>query len=203
MPTTALPKSETSASLHGDEALLENLVRKMKITNQTLLAVVRRRLLTEQKTTANDLWRMLSLRGEAKAAEIVAQIGDAVSAEGIGSLLGIKKSAVHKAKHENRLLAFSLPARVGDFFPVFQVEKGELRPWIEPLLNFVGNGMPAVHFLTVKRRSLNGSSYFDLLRDDESPEVIDAMLEHARGIGDAASMPLPKLSKVRKAVAAA
>lgn len=202
MPT-ASTELEVAASPSADEALLENMIRRMHITNHVILTVLRRRLLTEQKTTANDLWRMLSLRGEAKAADIVAQIGDSVSAEGMGSLLGIKKSAVHKAKQENRLLAFSLPARVGDFFPVFQVEKGELLTWIPPLLKLVGNGLPAVHFLTVQRRSLKGKSYFDLLRDAESPEVIDAMLEHARGIGDAASMPLPKLSKVRKAVTAA
>jgi hypothetical protein len=196
--STASPKSPRLASSAAEAAeFLDGLLRKLRIPNQILLTVVGCRLLAEQKTTANDLWRMLSLRGEAKAAETVAQIGDAISAEGIGRLLDIQKSAVHKAKKENRLLAFSLPARVGDFFPVFQIEKGKVQPWIPRLLRFIGNGLPAIQFLTVKRKSLEGESYFDLLRDGQRPEVIDAMLAHAEGIGDPASKPLPKLSTSR------
>jgi hypothetical protein len=202
MSSTTAVKFMAPPPAEVDETFVEDLIRKLGIGNATLMSILHRRLLVEQKADARDLWRMLSLRGEVQALDIVAQIGDAISAEGIGRLLDIKKSAIHKAKQENRLLAFQLPARVGDFFPVFQIAEGKVLPWIKPLLDSVGNGMPAVQFLTVKRRSLNGASYCDLLRDDDHPEIVNAMLEHARGLGDPAAMPLRKLSKVGKAIAA-
>lgn len=173
-----------------ERTFLEDLIGKLGISNSTLLSVVRRRLLVEQKAAAADLWPMFWLLGEVQASEIAAQIGDVISAEGVGRLLGLTKSAVRKAKRENRLLAFKLLGRPGDFFPIFQLEKGKVRPWIGPLLSVIGNGMPAIQFLTVKRRSLDGASYFNLLRDDSQAKIVDAMLEHARGIGDPAAIPL-------------
>lgn len=193
MAITASPKVSRSGALI-DATFLDDLLQKLNVSNQILMTVVGRRLIAEQKATASDLWRMLSLRGDAKATEIATSIGDSVSAISIGRLLNLKKSAVHKAKDTNRLLAFNLSARVGDHFPVFQIENGKVRDWVPSLLRLVGNGLPAIHFFTVKRKSLDGASYFDLLREGDRPEVIDAMLAQAASIGDPAAMPLPKLS---------
>jgi hypothetical protein len=115
-------------------------------------------------------------------------------------LTGLSKSGVHKAKDENRLLAFRLEGQNVARFPLFQFKTGEVRAWIPALLSRVGNGLASAHFLAVARKRLNGRSYVGLLRDRDDDDVITAMLRHAGSIGDEAcgTEPEPTIKSAGK-----
>jgi hypothetical protein len=185
MPSTS--PSQPAPESFSDTKLLGELLAKMQISNDSLLEVVGDRILKHQRTQAEEIWRLLTLRGESKAARLASQLGKAVSAQEFCGLLGYSKSGVHKAKTENRLLAFRLPGDTMDLFPLFQVEKGKVLTWIPLLLGLIGNGLPVVHFLGVHRKSLGGASFSDLLRQGNNPKMIESMLKRAENMGNAAA----------------
>lgn len=168
-------------------AILEGLVRTMDIPPGELLMIVTHLILEDKRSEPRPIRDLLVLRGAGKAFEFAERIGDIVTTEGATKILGLSKSGVHKAKTENRLLAFQLPNQALDLFPVFQVEKGKVLPWIPKLLATIGNGFPAVHFLVARRNHLAATSYFEKLKREEDPQLIKEMLERAQSIGEASS----------------
>ena len=69
---------------------------------------------------------------------------------------------------------------------MFQFEGSAVVVWIPDLIGLIGNGFAAIHFLTVERKSLNGSSFLKQIQENGSAEVrgakIAQMLEVARDL---------------------
>jgi hypothetical protein len=128
----------------------------------------------------------LRARGEQKAPEWLRVLGQTLGAPDAMSLTGLSKSGLHKAKDDGRIFALRLSGENFDRFPLFQFVEGRVREWIPALLNKVGNGLPAGHFLTVPRKRLRNHSYFDLLREGDDPAIVQTMLDHAGSVGDEA-----------------
>ena len=74
-------------------------------------------------------------------------MGQTLGAPEAMTLTGLSKSGLHKAKDEDRVFALRLSGENFDRFPLFQFSLGSVREWIPSLLDKVGNGLPAAHFL--------------------------------------------------------
>jgi hypothetical protein len=182
--TESTQGSSSTIDIQTKERRVAELLRSFNLSSDAAVRAVVQYVQRDQHAKASDLRALLAMRGGSSVAKGAYRIGAVVSAEGMVKRLGYSsKSGVHKAKVEDRILAFRLPAGTSDLFPTFQAKKGEVRSWIPRLLAAVGNGFPAVHFLGVPRRSLEGSSYYELLRQEDDPKLIETMLKRAENIG--------------------
>jgi hypothetical protein len=132
------------------------------------------------------LTNFLASRAASKDGALATAAGEALSTEAIMKLLRLSKAGVHKAKDEGRILAYKEPGKRYYLFPVFQFEGSAVVVWIPDLIGLIGNGFAAIHFLTVERKSLNGSSFLKQIQENGPAEVrgakIAQMLEVARDL---------------------
>jgi hypothetical protein len=128
----------------------------------------------------------LQLRGAQESVAWLKKMNSTIGVQEVMVRTGLSKSGVHKAKVEDRMLAFRLQGQSFDHFPLFQFKEGMVREWIPPLLALTGNGLAAAHFLAVPRRRLQGRAYIDLLHQDDNASAITGMLRQAESIGDEA-----------------
>ncbi len=149
--------------------LVLELIRSVKMPVAALLRVTRERIEETQNDNAKVLTEFLANRAASKDANLAQAAGEAISAETVRAIMGITNAGVHKAKDEGRLLAYKEPGKRFFLFPVFQFEGAEVSPWVPELIGLVGNGFAALHFLTVKRKSLKGSSFLKRLQESASP----------------------------------
>jgi hypothetical protein len=171
-----------------DEALLESLLARLSPSVVSVLNAALRFASTHPSASLPPelMLSALRVRGEQNAPVWLGKLGRMLGVQEITSLTGLSKSGVHKAKDEDRLFAVRLSGEHFDRFPLFQFRAGQVRQWMGPLLELTGNGLPAAHFLAISRKRLKNQSYIDLLREDDDPAVIKAMLRHAGSIGDEA-----------------
>ena len=176
MATTAQPT-------HTLDLIVE-LIRSMKVPVDQLLRVTKERIEETHTEDAKVLTAFLSNRAASKDGLLARAAGEAVSAETVGTILSVGKAAVHKAKDEGRLLAYQEPGKRFYLFPVFQFEGAAVAPWVPELIEVVGNGFAALHFLTVERKSLKGDSLLERIQKATTSaareENIAAMLRAAR-----------------------
>jgi len=157
------------------ELLLE-LVRSMKVPVGELLRVTRQRIEDTHNEDAKVLTEFLANRAASKNGVLARAAGEALSADYVGKLLGVGRAAVHKAKDEGRLLAYQEPGKRFFLFPVFQFEGAAVSPWVPELIDLVGNGFAALHFLTVERKSLKGESFLLRLKKAATPAAREARI---------------------------
>lgn len=131
--------------------------------------------------TAKDLGSFraaLKNRGTQAQIEILKAAGPLLTSEEIRKKLGVaSRQTIHNHKQGRILMSISFANRKGDYFPAFQVDGHEIRPWIPQLLQRIGDGWAALSFLTAKRRDLNGVSYLETVLND--PETVPVMLAAA------------------------
>lgn len=106
----------------------------------------------------------LALRAASKEPAIAKAAGAVLSTEAVGKHLRVGKAAIYKAKNEGLLLAYKEPEKRAFLFPVFQFDGASVAPWVLEVVELLGNGFAALHFLTVERKSLKGDSYLTRLR---------------------------------------
>ncbi len=167
--------STLTSTIEPTEKVLE-LVLAMRVPVPDLLRVTRRRIEETQTEDAKLLAEFLASRAASKEGLLVKAAGESISAETVGRILNIGKAAVHKAKDEGRLLAFQEPGKRFFRFPVFQFQGAAVPPWVPELIDLVGNGFAALHFLTVERRSLKGESFLTRFQKADSPDVREACI---------------------------
>jgi len=146
-----------------------------------------RRIYRASFAEVQKLTSVLSRRAASKDGAIAKAAGKALSAEAVGKLLGISKAGTLKATDEGRLLAYRLPGKRTYLFPAFQFEGAAVAPWVIEVIDIVGNGFAALHFLTVERKQLKGASYLTRLLAATSPKAravrIQGVLTAAGGLG--------------------
>jgi len=157
------------------ELILE-LVRSMKVPVGDLLRVTRQRIEETHREVAQVLTAFLANRAESKNSVLARAAGEAVSADYVSKLLSVGRAAVHKAKDEGRLLAFQEPGKRIFLFPVLQFEGASVSPWVPELIDLVGNGFAALHFLTVERKSLKGESFLKRIQKASTPDTREARI---------------------------
>jgi hypothetical protein len=112
------------------------------------------------KAGVRSLLENLRRRGELVAVRLALENAQVVAPASIVSKrYNIPISTLHGWKRDGRAIAFRLPAAKRDLFPLAQFSDGEVAPWARSIVAFLGNGMPAFHFLMVGRRSQTGASY--------------------------------------------
>lgn len=169
----------------NDETLqhILGLILSAKIPVPALLEVTRTRIEEEAVAEAEVLRQFLENRAASKEVLLAKAAGETLSVEAVAALLQIGTGGVHKAKDEDRILAYQEPGKRTYRFPTFQFDGAAVAPWVPELIQIVGNGFAALHFLTVERKSLKNQSYLSRihgLNTDERSKTIEAMLEAAR-----------------------
>ena len=145
------------------------LIRVTHVPIDALLRVTRELIEETPNADARLLTEFLANRAASKDGALAQAAGEAISAEAVGTLLLVGKAAVHKAKDEGRLLAYQEPGKRVFRFPVFQFEGTTVAPWVLEIIELVGNGFAALHFLTVERKKLKGDSYLARLQKSTTP----------------------------------
>lgn len=120
----------------------------------------------------------LKKRGTQAQIKILKAAGPLLTSEEIREKMGLEsRQTINNHKRNKNLLSISFSNRKGDYFPAFQLDGHEVRPWVPQLLRRVGDGWSALSFLTARRRDLEGASYLEeVLRN---PESISTMLAAA------------------------
>ena len=81
----------------------------------------------------------------------------------VSERFGIPRSTLHRMKAAGAI-AYR-PSDADDFvFPLEQFVPGTVLPWAGKIIEAVGNGAPALHFLYVSRRQLGDQSFAGALR---------------------------------------
>ncbi len=127
--------------------------------------------------------RFLDLRAASKDGAIVESAGEVVSVEAAAQLLGVTDKAIYKSQKEGRILGYQEPGKRSYLLPIFQFDGAAVAPWVPELIEILGPGFAALHFLTVKRKHLDGASHLNLLlaaRPDERHIVAQKILSEAR-----------------------
>ncbi len=141
---------------------------------------------TTTNTSASVLYEYLDNRAASKDAALAQAAGEAISAETVGAILRLGRSSVHKAKDEGRILAYQEPGKRSFLFPSFQFEEAVLSVWVPALIEVVGNGFAALHFHTVERKRLKGSSFLMRIQKSTTPAAreknINEMLKTVRDL---------------------
>jgi hypothetical protein len=162
------------------------LIEAVDVPIDALMRVTRERIEKFHHDDAEVLTLFLANRAASKDGALARAAGEAISAEAVGVLLKVGKAAVHKAKDEGRLLAYREPGRRTFRFPVFQFEGTAVAPWVLEVIELVGNGFAALHFLTVERKSLKGESLLTRVQKSTTPEErvrrIAGLLKTARNL---------------------
>lgn len=122
------------------------------------------------------LRKQLGRRGDAITAELLGGNRDYVAgAAYVCETFGLPRSTLHREKDAGKVIAYR-PNKSADFvFPLEQFEKGGVYPWAEGIVDAVGNGAPAIHFLYVPREQLEGLSFGSALRDNQRPDALEVM----------------------------
>jgi len=189
--TTATFGVPTSDNLE----ILDQLAQKLNADPAQLIAIAQRaivRAATKGTFHPETLLHLLEAQGDEHTLRTFGRIGTPLRVQDVRNLTGWSKSGVHKAKSENRLMAFRLPGQSIDLFPLLQFEPSKdgskVRAWMPELLGSTGNGSAALHFLTARRTSLGGKSYAEKLAETEyEPALVAQMLVQARRIGEPAA----------------
>ena len=126
---------------------------------------------------AIPLGDFLALRAAAKEPASAKATGAVLSTEAVGKRLRVGKAAIYKAKNEGRLLAYREPWKRAFLFPVFQFDGASVAPWVLEVVDLLGNGFAALHFLTVERKSLKGDSYLTRLRGSRTANERTARIQ--------------------------
>jgi hypothetical protein len=88
-------------------------------------------------------------------------------------------AAVHKARHDGRLLAIEVGDRV--YFPEFQFgDDGAPAPWVRELGALMPDSDAMLQFLAGGRGGSKGRSYGERLRDQSDGSIVEQMLATAR-----------------------
>lgn len=112
------------------------------------------------KADASSLLRIIRQRSAFLGARLTLQNVDAVaSAADISERFNIPLSTLRRWKKAGRVVAFRPKNAKRDLFPLAQFSRKSVAPWAEKIISQLGNGMPAFHFLVVRRRSLGNVSY--------------------------------------------
>jgi hypothetical protein len=112
------------------------------------------------KAGVQSLLKTLRRRGEIVTLRLALENARVVAPASIVSKrFNIPVSTLHAWKRGGRAIAFRLPAAKRDLFPLAQFSDGEVAPWAKSIVAFLGNGLPAFHFLMVGRKSQNGANY--------------------------------------------
>jgi len=130
-----------------------------------------------QLTARPDWLRgQLNLRGDAITAELLVNNRDHVAGTAyVCETFGIPRSTLHREKDAGKVIAFR-PGKEGEFvFPLEQFEKGGVLTWAADIVEAVGNGAPAIHFLYVPREQLGGQSFGAALRDSKEHDIMTIM----------------------------
>jgi hypothetical protein len=175
--TTSTMQIMTPAAPEVVQGLLQ-LIRVAHVPIEDLLSVTRERIEATSDANTHVLAAFLANRAASKDGALARAGGEAISAEAVGALLRVGKAAVHKAKDEGRLLAYQEPGKRIFLFPVFQFDGAAVAPWVLEVVDLVGNGFAALHFLTVERKSLKGDSYLTRLQKSSTS------LEHSARISE-------------------
>ena len=171
----------------NDELLLNSLFVRLDPSPASLLKAAVRFAAEHPADFKPDLMlNALKLRGEQEAVAWMKKMEPTIGVQEVMARTGLSKSGVHKAKEEDRMLAFRVRGQNFDHFPQFQFKAGKVREWIPLLLALTGNGLAAAHFLAVARKRLDERAYLDLLREDDDATAITGMLRHAASVGDEA-----------------
>lgn len=165
---------------------LEQFVEAFDVPFAAVLEVAERmahrRLESSVGLNKDEATALVETRGLDLSARLARDCGQTWTSEEVASRLGISRQAVHLRQHEGKLLAFSAPSGRGHRYPVWQFRGRTVRSWIPKVIEQLGNGFSAMHFLLVERKSLNSRRYLDLaLSGDE--EVIAKMLAAGRRAG--------------------
>ncbi len=95
-------------------------------------------------------------------------------------------ASIKKAMAEGRLLGYQLPGKHACWYPTFQFDGTSVVPWVPELIELVGNGFAALHFLTVQRKSLKGRSFLQRIQKNSSQSArgtaVAEMLSAARNL---------------------
>ena len=162
------------------------LIRAQKLPVPDLLRVTWERIQETNRENVKVLTDFLASRAASKDGALAAAAGEALSTEAVMKLLRLSKAGVHKAKDEGRILAYQEPGKRFYLFPMFQFEGSAVAAWIPDLIDVIGNGFAAIHFLTVERKSLKGSSFLKDIQENVPAEVRSAkvaeMLKVARDL---------------------
>ena len=97
-------------------------------------------------------------------------------------------AAVHKARHDGRLLAVELGARV--YFPEFQFRRdGTPAAWVRDLVGALPDSATSLQFLAARRKALKGRSYAEILREeppkDAGSPAVTRLLSEAKQLAAA------------------
>lgn len=90
-------------------------------------------------------------------------------------------AAVHKARHDGRLLGIDVGDRV--YFPEFQFSKdGAPAPWVRRLVEAMPDSNTVLQFLAAERPAMKGRSFARVLRENPGASAIEGMLGDAERV---------------------
>jgi hypothetical protein len=159
------------------------ILRAVNLSLNQMITLTQERLLEEKTNDRPALKRFLDLRAASKDGAIAKAAGEALSAEAVAQLLGVTDKAIYKSQKEGRILGYQEPGKRSYLFPFFQFDGAAVAPWVPELIEILGPGFATLHFLTVKRKHLDGASHLDLLlaaKPDERHVVAQKILSEAR-----------------------
>jgi hypothetical protein len=130
---------------------------------EEILAVylMRRYRNTTAKLISNPAWflSLMNARGGTKMARLAdANREHLAGASTVADVFDIPVSTLHNWKKTGKAIAFRLPGRGEDLFPIAQFSRGAVAPWAAEIVSALGNGEASFHFLCVPRVSLGHAS---------------------------------------------
>lgn len=161
--------------------MIEDIAVQFRVRPSVLIGAAKRAIARQRsKQTAAQVMDLLLTQGDELLQKTAERIGLTLRSADVCMMIDLSKSAVHKAKAEDRIFAYRLEGTNHDVFPALQFDGGKIRDWVAPLLADVGNGTSALVFLTARRATLDGSSYAERLqRTPKDVKVIATMLHTA------------------------
>jgi hypothetical protein len=115
------------------------------------------------------------LRGIERRKQILAQLGGALSAEGVAELIGISRQAVDKRRSQNQLIGL-IQGRRGYAYPAFQFEEGKTLAGLKEVLDALRDHDPWMQSIFFANSSdrLSGKTPLEALRQGDRESVIRA-----------------------------
>jgi hypothetical protein len=146
------------------------LLRKWK-PSPGMLGNVYAQYLREQKLKQSDVAGLRSAlieRSSGAQKDLLRSVGPLLNTEEFRSRVGppggISRQSVNTKKHNGDILAVTFRGRRGDFFPEFQLEGREIRPWVPKLLEALPlRSWALLTFLTRRLEDWNGRSPLEAL----------------------------------------
>jgi hypothetical protein len=118
--------------------------------------------------TAKPEWLRgyLGRKGDVQVLGLLKLNGDHVGRSStVREKYGIPPSTLHREKDTGKVIAFR-PTKQDDFvFPLEQFGPDHVHEWPAIVIQAVGNGAPALHFLYVGRKQLGGESFAEAMRE--------------------------------------